>query len=376
MRTLRPLTCFVLACFLWGARAHAQAEPAEPPQASQLPQLHLDPGILPALAAIGPGFLAPGVGAWAAHDRQAGRNIALARASGFGTMLIAGSLIAATGTSRRLIGTLAPFGVMGSGLFLVGWLADIYAATTGGRDARAASWRSQLEAELGYRHVYDPQFAYRNFSYARVDLRGGRFRLSPSAWVAMDDNNQRVAADIAVRMLGPTPQRPSRDGSYLDAATALTYHNYATERFAVYTNEWRLDGRLDLAHLGPSLSGSFAEGQIGAGLEIYDFTSTGEPAFEDASSILLARFGFGVYFGDPDARSGEALLYYDHRHDDYAAGMGVTGIGSGVLGHVGLSGHYFVTKTWAVALLAEVGSAYIAGASLRYRLSPRTAEVH
>jgi hypothetical protein len=374
MRVSRLATC-VLCWILCSARAHAQAEPAEPPQATELPELHIDPSFWSGLVAVGPGFLAPGVGAWAAHDRRAGRNLALARASGFGTMLISGALIASTGTSRRLIGTLAPFGVLGAGVFLVGWLADIYAATTGGRDAHAASFRSQVEAELGYRYVYDPQFAYRNFAYARVDLRGGRFRLSPTAWLAMDDNNQRVAVDIAVRVLGATPQRPSRDGSYLDAASALTFHNYESERFAVYTNEWRLDGRLDLAHVGPSLSGSFAEGQVGAGLETYDFTSTGEPVFEDTSSILLARFGFGVYFGDPDAQSGEALLYYDHRHDDFAAGMGVTGIGSGVLGHVGLSGHYFVTKTWAVALLAEVGSAYIAGASLRYRLSPRKSEV-
>jgi hypothetical protein len=381
---LLPALEFLAVCgacwLLAGAPVRAEdasvqrAFSAVPPAPSEELTLRLEPGFLPAIAAIGPGFITPGIGAFLAHDRRAARNLAMLRGSAFGTMLAAGSLIAVTGTSRRLIGTLTPFGVMGAGVFLVGWLADIYAATTGGRDARAASWSSQLEAELGYRYVHDPQFAYRNFSYARVDLRGGRFRLSPSAWLALDENNQRVSADIAFRILGQTPRRPGPDGSYLDVATALTWHNYHRERFAVYTNEWRVDGRLDLVRLGPSLSGAFAEGQLGAALEIYDFTATGEPTLEDSTGMLLARFGFGVYFGEPRARSGEVLLYYDHRHDDFAAGLGVAGVGSGVLGHVGLSGHYFITSSWGVSLLAEVGSAYIGGANLRYRFTPTARE--
>ena len=42
------------------------------------------------------------------------------------------------------------------------------------------------------------------------------------------------------------------------------------------------------------------------------------------------RFGFGVYFGrSRRARRGELLLVYDHRHDGFAGGMKIGGLGSG-----------------------------------------------
>ena len=127
--------------------------------------------------------------------------------------------------------------------------------------------------------------------------------------------------------------------------------------------------RLDLSHVGYSLRGAFVEGHVGAGLEFYDFTVPGANIGDDASGLLLVRFGFGVYLGDSRARTGEVLLYYDHRHDDYAAGMGVAGIASGVLGHVGTSAHYYLTPSFALTLLCEVGSAAVAGLGLRYRLA-------
>jgi len=297
------------------------------------------------------------------------RRLALLEAAGLTLLIGAGAVVAATGTSRRLIGSFAPLIVLGGGVFLLGWIADIYAATTGGREVHAAPFVSPLEWELAYRYVHDPQFEYRNFSYMRADYRVRRFRASPSAWVALDDNNQRVQLELAARALGNRPQRTSSDGSYLDGVSALTYHNYAPESFAVWTGELRVDGRLDLAYLGQSLRGSFVEGHLGAGLELYDFDAPGARVGDDASGLLLARFGFGVYYGDSRARTGEAFVYYDHRHDDYAAGLGVSGIGGGVLGHFGATAHYFVTPRWALSLLFEVGSAYLGGLGLRYRLA-------
>ncbi|HEX6245763.1 MAG TPA: hypothetical protein VFZ61_32790, partial [Polyangiales bacterium] len=86
----------------------------------------------------------------------------------------------------------------------------------------------------------------------------------------------------------------------------------------------------------------------------------------NAFGMLLARFGFGVYVGS-GPRSGEAQLYYDHRHDDFAAGLGVKGIASGPLGHFGLSGRYYVTQAWGASALIELGSAVVAGLNLCYR---------
>ena len=122
--------------------------------------------------------------------------------------------------------------------------------------------------------------------------------------------------------------------------------------------------------MGESLAGSFVEGQVGAGLELYDFQVPGSSIGNNAFGLLLARFGFGMYFGDGGANSGEACLYYDHRHDDFAAGLGVTGIPAGILGHVGLRGHYYVTPRWGFSGLVEVGSALVTGLSLRYRHAP------
>ena len=57
--------------------------------------------------------------------------------------------------------------------------------------------------------------------------------------------------------------------------------------------------------------------------------------------MLLARFGFGMYLGDPAERGGEVVVYYDHRHDDFAAGLKLTGLGSGIPGHFGAEARYY-----------------------------------
>jgi hypothetical protein len=371
-----------IAC-LCSAMLCVKAARADTPEAfpassgAQTHQLHLEgerelavkPGVLPTLAAVVPGILLHGSGAFAAGDRPLAKRLALLEAAGFGAFLTAGAVVAFTGTSRRLVGSFAPVIVMGGGVFLLGWLADIYAASTGGRDVHGAPFAAPVEAELGYRYVYDPQFAYRNFTYVRADFREHRLRVSPSAWLALDDNNQRVQLEVAGRVLGRQPGRPSPDGSYLDGVSAFTYAGYGSDEFGVYTGELRVDGRLDLAHVGRSLRGAFVDGHVGAGLELYDFQVKGAKVRDDASGILLARFGFGIYVGDSRARTGELLLYYDHRHDDYAAGLGVAGIAGGVLGHVGLAGHYYLTPTWGLTVLGEAGSAYIGGLGLRYRLA-------
>jgi hypothetical protein len=49
------------------------------------------------------------------------------------------------------------------------------------------------------------------------------------------------------------------------------------------------------------------------------------------------------------------------------AGLKVTGIGSGVLGHFGLAARWFVSESVGFALDAQVGSAYLGGASLIFR---------
>jgi len=385
------LSLLLVCAFCGPARAvRAQVEPALPaavdaaPEspASQLPahaaplsegqhEAWLQPGALALGLSVLPSFVLHGSGAFAIGDRKTARKLVWAEVAGLGVFLAAGSLVAATGTSRRLIGILAPLTIAGFGVFMLSWLADLYAVSTGGRAARAASFSAPVEAELGYLYVHDPQFSFASLLTARGDLRAGPVRVSPAAWLAVDDDNQRFLLETAYRPWGRTPGRSALDGSYVDLVMGLRYARFATDGFDVITPEWRLDGRLDLARAGPSLAGSFVEGHVGAGLELYGFDAAGSEVQNNAFGLLLARFGFGVYFGAGGRQSGEALLYYDHRHDDFAAGLGVQGIGSGILGHMGLSGRYFVTREWGLVGLLEVGSAVVSGLSVRYRQAPR-----
>jgi hypothetical protein len=127
---------------------------------------------------------------------------------------------------------------------------------------------------------------------------------------------------------------------------------------AVDTFEYALRGRLDLARYDAGLSGSFAELELGHAIGILNYDG---PVENDATSLLLSRFAFGFYVGDPNHEGGSYQLYYDHRHDGLAAGLLVPGLGSGVLGHFGVLGQHFFNDSLGIEVSAEVGSAYVLG---------------
>jgi hypothetical protein len=375
---VRRLAWLIAWMWLVGAapEAHAQAviasdpgapSPAVSVQAEPTARAWLKPGVLAAGIALVPGFVLHGAGSFAIGDRKSAKRLIIAESAGLVALVGAGALMAQTGTARHMIGALTPLAIFGFGTFALSWLADIYAASTGGRDASGPRFVPNIALELGYLYVYDPQFAYGSFATLRGDLRASAFRASPEAIIALDDGNQRLLLELAWRAWGRTPARRFADGSFLELATGIRYHRFGTERFAVTTSEWHLDGRLDLARVGPSLRGAFVTGQLGAGLELYHFfRAPGSQLENNAFGLLLARFGFGVYFGT-GAQSGEAQLYYDHRHDDFAAGLGVKGIASGPLGHFGISGRYFLSESWGLTALAELGSAVVGGVAVCYR---------
>ena len=87
----------------------------------------------------------------------------------------------------------------------------------------------------------------------------------------------------------------------------------------------------------------------------------------DADDMLLARFGFGAVFRGNTYPGSQALLYYDHRHDDFAAGLIISGLGSGVIGHFGTELRWFFTPSFGVLAQVEVGSALVSGLSVLYR---------
>jgi hypothetical protein len=320
------------------------------------------------VTALLPGAVVHGAGHLVLGDTKTGLRLLTLEGVGLGVLATGFVPIVLTGASRRLIGPAVALSAAGAGLFAISFLADIYGvvAPAGGVGApfRIAP---TLQTAIGYRYVYDPVFSYRNFMVQEIDYRTGAWRLHPSAWFALDDTNSRLRAHVAYRLTGPLPRGnpPSRDGSFLDLETAITRHAFSSERFRTTTGEVAVAGRLDMARVGPSLRGSFAEMSVGVALQAYSYAVRGTTA--DVGEIMLFRFGYGMYLGFPGSPRGEITVYYDHRHDDFAAGLKMPGLGSGVVGHFGTEARLFVTRQWGVAAEAALGSAYVGGLSILFR---------
>jgi hypothetical protein len=320
------------------------------------------------VAALVPGVVVHGTGHLVVGDTKTGLRLLALEGAGLGVLATGFVPLVATGASRRLIGPAIVLTATGFGLFAISFLADIYGvvAPAGGVGApfRSTAW---LQTALGYRYVHDPVFAYRNFIVQEIDYRAGPWRVNPSAWFALDDTNSRVRTRFAYRLTGPLPEgNPAvRDGSFLDIEAALTRHTFTRERFATTTGEIAVAGRLDMARVGPSLRGSFAEMSVGWALQAYSYRARGTTA--DVGELLLTRFGYGMYLGFPGSPRGEVTIYYDHRHDDFAAGFKMPGLGSGTIGHFGAEGRLLLTDHWGIAAETAFGSAYVMGLSILFR---------
>lgn len=318
-----------------------------------------------------PGLVLHGAGHFAIGDRKTAAR--LLRWEGLALSAFVAGLggLAVTGASSRTVSLFIPLTAAGGGLFAMTWLADVYGVVAGrGADGVGPLERGGMsprtlplvEAEVGGRYIYDRFFAYRAFAVTSFDFRAGRFRASPSAWVALDHDNTRLRLEGAYRLAGGTARAAVR-GSFLDLEAAFTHHRYGTERFALTLGEVSLGGRLDLGRVAPTLSGSFVEMAVGmaAGGTTYFGVTT------DATELLLFRSGWGCYFGRWPDREGEVLLYYDHRHDGYAAGLKLPGLGSGATGHFGVRARGYLSPRFGIAVEAQAGSAYVVGASLLVR---------
>lgn len=329
--------------------------------------------VLHTAVAAGPGAIVHGLGHTSVGQARVGKRLLVAEGVGLGAMVGGLGGLALTGASRYVVAPLSLVTIAGAGLVATSWLADVY-GTALREDERGhpATLPATFETELGYRHVYDPQFRYRNFVAERLDGRFWRLHLAASVWQALDDSNARMSALAGLRLGGPTPGRAGRDGSFADVETAVTRHAFGSDGFEARSAELALSARLDLARWEALLDGSFVEGGAGVALRETSYDVPGASIDPDYDTLLLARFGFGFYYGDPNRRGGETSVYYDHRHDDFAAGLQVTGLGSGVAGHFGTTTRLWLGDTLGVMLEGQVGSAWVAGLSLMARA--RTSE--
>ncbi len=352
----------ILVCVGSPPNRAAAEEPAPAPPAAERPPARLSSPrrVLAGVTAVVPGIVVPGTGHLVAGRSGAGKLLLATGGSGLVLTVAGFAGLFLTGGSRRTAGPNIALIYGGVGAWWGSVLADLYGvlAPSGGlgRFERAPA---RLAAELGLRYVYDPTFDYRAFTFAGLDVTRGRLRVSPSVWIALDDENVRLRVGGAARLLSR-----ACDGSRLEIEAALTHHDFGSDGFSTTIGEVFLGGRLDLAGLAPTLTGSFFE--LGTG---YAFGAVSyDGADTEATDLLLGRFAFGFYLGHEPGGYGELAFIYDHRHDDFAAGLKVTGLGSGPAGHFGLRAVRGWSSGWGGAVEAHMGSAVVVGVSALYRI--------
>ncbi len=322
---------------------------------------------LAVVGSIVPGVLLHGSGQWLLGRRKTAHRLLLAEAAGVGGVLGGLAGLAVTGASRYLVIPFAWATIAGVGLFGFSLIADIHATVlTDEQKGRAATLTAPVEVSVGYNHVYDPQFRYRNFFKHTATFRTGAWAFGPRLESAVDDKNYRLSADVAYRFVGPRPDVRSNSGSFVDAAVTATRHAYVSDGFAITTVEATARARLDLRDFDPHLSGGYV--QLDPGLAVSSIRYDLPTDERELTDLLLMRMTYGIYLNRPtDVAGDEIALYYDHRHDGYAAGLKLTGLGSGVPGHFGTRARFWPLDDFGFSLEGEVGSALVGGLSLWYR---------
>lgn len=354
------------------AAAPAPAPPPPEPRA---------PAPLPAIAAVFPGILLHGSGAWLQGRNQTAQRLALLEGAAVLTTFASGLILFETGAARDVVGPTALGAVAGVGTFGVSFLANVYAAWAPPDGLGLPLRRSPLlESSAGYLYVYDPQFAYRHFATLQVVARPLAWRLAANAAVAPGQDNRRIELGAGYRVLGVSGRggAAASDGSYLEPRLGWSEHRFEDEGFASRVIEIAIEGRLDADRYLPDVRGAFFQGEAGYGRQQFRNDVPG-PNPETSTSLLLAHVGFGIYLGNRTAGNptpsdpadpqtgGEVQLYYDHRHDGFAGGLKANGLGSGVAGHFGILGSYQLSREWGVRLRTEVGSAYTFGLDAVFR---------
>jgi hypothetical protein len=359
----KGLTFAIATALAVGWSVPAAAQPAdEPAPAADVIETTPPKKVKPLAVAASfiPGVLVAGSGHYVAGDKDTAKK--LLKLQGYGLAMAVGAAIplALTASARQISGPLIPLTVIGTSMWLIAWAADVYGTLGGpGLDGAPKAPRD-FEVGAGYAYVSDPRFEYANFSVIEADLRLGSWRVSPSGWIAVDADNQRLRTEVGYRLTGPRPGDATLDGSFVDIDTAAMYHRYGDERFSVTTAEAAVNGRYDMKRMTPALGSAFLELGVGLGIDVTNYYTT--DAGRDVSDLLLSRGAFGFYLP-----RGELRLGYDHRRDWIAGGFATPAQTNGFLGYFHVDGFYELSERWAVAGEIQLGSAYVGHLGVRYR---------
>ncbi len=316
--------------------------------------------------AVVPGIAVHGAGHWFAGDRSTGYKLLAMEGIGLAMIGLGLFSLAITGAASQFVLPTTHLTYTGFGVFIGSFAEDLYGVATPdngtGSPQVQAPW---LEAALGYQYAYNPNFDFGSFAHVGLDGRWKAWRLSPSLWLAMDDENVRVEADAAYRFIGPRPDRTAEDGSYLELETGYAYHNYGEEEgFAEHSVDVLVNTRYDFQRLSESLAGSFMDFAWGIGIQRY----VREFGTADSTTITLGGFAWGFYLGHGPDGWGEFALVYDHRHDGFAGGFKFPGVGSGVAGSFGARLDLHVWDKFGIRATTAIGSASVSTLDVVYQI--------
>lgn len=323
--------------------------PALLSQPVSLPEVPASLRLLGAGTALVPGLLIHGAGHFALGRKETAYRLAAAEGLGLALTTAGALALFLSGAADEPVAPATIAVISGVWLFSTSLLADLYGTLVPlrhriGKRASASS----LSVGFGVRGVHDPVFSYRALTGVNAQLSLQRIRLRSSMWTALDDANNRVRLEAYLRLFQNLP---------IELSFAATYHHYGTESLTFVTGEGSLGGRFDLVDLDENLAGMFTEVSFGWALQ-----RVSHPRFADLTQLLLGRFAFGIYLFS----GSEISVFYDHRHDGYAAGLKLNGVPSGIAGHFGANAIFYFGNI-GFSLETQIGSAFVGGFGLSFR---------
>ena len=318
--------------------------------------------------AVLPGILVHGLGHMVAGRWETGLGLFLTELYGVSLITMGAMGSATTGASRDLIWFFASSILVGLHLLASTYVADIYGLAVPLKHQRTGMAHTpRLQLEGGYGYIMDPSFSYRHLGLVKADWYWKGLRVSPNMMIALNDDNQRLELNVAWRFLGPRPHKQDsvKDSSMLEIEWISSFHRFGTEGFASIATGLALRSRLEMHHLDTALKGSFVYLRLGYAFQWSDLQLENLDA--DLNSLLLVSFGFG--FRIPGLYPGSEFKFtYQHRNDDFTAGMKLESIVNGTaIGHPGIDALLFFQSSWGIRLTFQLASGYLARAYFVYR---------
>nr|MBA3391729.1 hypothetical protein [Deltaproteobacteria bacterium] len=316
------------------------------------------------LAAIGtsivPGIVLRGAGSYVIGEKPAARRLAITGGIGLGAMLVGGLVVGVSGGSPYTVVPGVPVLLVGAGLYVPTWFADIWVAAGGSRVTPERRAPAPWSVEVGTTYLRDP-FRKRALIRTAATYELDKIGLGASSLVDADGASKTGDAEVRWRLRGSAASGAAIDyGSKLLVRAGYRIHRDDEDDVTLQTLEAELLGRLDLLYIHRAFDGNFIEISTGLGVELATYARDAH----DTGSLLLGRFAWGAYLG-----ASELTVFYDHRRDSLAGGFPAWRA-SGFVGSFGASTLLRVGGPFTLHAELEIGNAWVSTLALRYQGGP------